>query len=413
MTWTDSISLAGVYRQLYVAILQSYVPHGKRGDFARKVGITREYLSYLCDLRGSLDPSKARKPSPEMAEKIAAALPAPLEVRQTLLEAMLLSRQAVDHGSRAVRQYLAERESAVLLSDLTKSHQLASFGRDYDKVHQAYRLVRDLAATLVNGISITGEPWAYARACLCLCDTQCVLDRADDALRWAKLARLAMEYADTSGDSDTRKKFHEVDIEFPLELDLLRAEGIAYHNLGLERDAYALYQQAMSSNTYRQMSLAWRMALERDILNALANIPRFSIRQATQIYHDICRNSERSGFKASGGSSLTILMGKESYIRCLIKYEKWKTAQHLERELLDQLDSDPAAGALHRALILKTCAQLSWQRDDQAGWREKITRAAQLMLQAGLNHQLRLVQQDYQEHLKPILEAITPDPEGF
>jgi len=50
MRWLAPLWFAEIHREVYVALLKSWIPHGPRGDFARRVGIPREYLSYLCAL---------------------------------------------------------------------------------------------------------------------------------------------------------------------------------------------------------------------------------------------------------------------------------------------------------------------------------------------------------------------------
>jgi hypothetical protein len=43
MTWFDIIGLAEIHRTTYIAILKSWIPHGKKGDYARRVGIEFDY----------------------------------------------------------------------------------------------------------------------------------------------------------------------------------------------------------------------------------------------------------------------------------------------------------------------------------------------------------------------------------
>ena len=91
MRWIDKYRLAELHRETYVAILQRWIPHGKRGKFAKQCGITREYLSCLCALDDKFDQrvvTHKRHPSPQLARKIADNLPAPAEIKQGVLENM-------------------------------------------------------------------------------------------------------------------------------------------------------------------------------------------------------------------------------------------------------------------------------------------------------------------------------------
>ena len=88
MPLLDPFSLAELHREVYAAILSGWVPYGQRGAYARRAGITREYLSLL----GQLDhPARVgayplRLPSPAVAQRLADALPAPQAIRTSLLE---------------------------------------------------------------------------------------------------------------------------------------------------------------------------------------------------------------------------------------------------------------------------------------------------------------------------------------
>ena len=198
MTWMNPFLLAEMHRETYVAILKSWIPHGERGNFADRVGITREYLSYLCALdRAAEDkfPTK-RLPSAQMAKKIAQALPAPLEIRRSLEENMELAHVNAARAHYKTREFISHRQVSELLYDLERLHGKATFGTNLPEVQRNYRALREAAASMVNKLSPEIYPASLARVCLYLHDSQCVLDRADDAFRYAKLARLVLENAD-------------------------------------------------------------------------------------------------------------------------------------------------------------------------------------------------------------------------
>ncbi|MDQ2809615.1 MAG: hypothetical protein M3Z04_22300, partial [Chloroflexota bacterium] len=93
--WLDAIEQAHLHRELAIAILDSALAApGHKRRFAAQVGITPQYLSYLCD---PLDP---RQPSPALVERLAAALPGDTAVRGRLRDHW----QAARAGRQAVRQ---------------------------------------------------------------------------------------------------------------------------------------------------------------------------------------------------------------------------------------------------------------------------------------------------------------------
>jgi len=396
MSWLDAISLALIHRETYVAILESWVPHGEKGEFARRVGITQEYLSYLCALdhpvRGKY-PTK-RLPSPELARKIAEVIPAPKEVKQSLLENMELAHVNAARAHYATQQFLEDRRGAELLSDLERFHRSATFGTDRAQVRRAYRAVRDGAAALIPCLPPESYPASFAQACLYLHDAQCVLDRADDALRYAKLARLVLEAPGRFEPGFNREQFEH------LEINAVRGEGVALHNLGLDHKAQDYYTLARASPAYHNAWNFWGPIVGRDMLNALVQIPRFGYREAQRLAHDSFDLCERNN------DEFTLFLVRESWLRCLIQRGKWRRAQQVYFEELERIPKLPYVGSLHLALFHKTGADLAWRLKDVKTRTERAGEAIALMHQAGLRHQFRLLEQQYGLALRPVLEAL-------
>lgn len=396
MAWLDHFLLAETHRETYAAILKSYVPHGKRGEFARRAGLTPEYLSYLCALdRPAIDryPIK-RSPSPQMIEKIAAALPAPLEIRRSLIENMQLSHVNAARSYYATRRYTSERRITELLSEIGQAHWRATFGTALPEVKRDYRIVRDSAASLQLQLNPAIYPASFAQACLYLHDAQCILDRADDALRYAKLARMTLENRDSDEPGYDKEQVDR------FEINAIRGEAVAYHNLGLDREASGLLQQCRETAAYRNAGDFWRPLVGRDLLNAMALIPRASIREANRIAGEIEAICERKG------DEFTLFLGRESWLRSLIWSTRWKQAGRVYQEETERLSRLPYAGALHRALFYKSGALLAWELGDRETWLYRVKGALRLMQDAGLDHQARLVEQQYGPTLAPVFEEL-------
>lgn len=394
MSWLEAVSLVEVHRETYIAILKSWIPHGKKGDFAHKVGISREYLSYLCALDHPAEGnySTRRLPSPQMAKKIAAALPAPTEIKRSLIENMELAHINAARAYYDTRGSIAPRRVSEQLSELEGTHRQATFGTDLPEVQRAYRVVRDAAASLLPRLSPNIYPASFAQTCLYLHDAQCVLDRADDALRYAKLARLVFENLDVFENGFRREQVDD------LEINAIRGEAVAYHNLGLDREVPRIHARARSTSAYQNAGEFWKPLVGRDLLNAMARTPRFSIRKANKLAHEIETICERKG------DEITLLMVRESWLRCLIQREKWKLARRVFREEVERLPRLPYVGSLHRAILLKSGAQLAWKLGDMSTWQHRLKEALQLMHQAGLKHQMRQMQQLYGSVLKSTLD---------
>jgi len=220
------------------------------------------------------------------------------------------------------------------------------------------------------------------------------LDRADDALRYAKLARLVLENLDVfePGYSNEQTDF--------LEINALRGEAVAYHNLGLDREVPRLYERSRATPAYRNAREFWAPLAGRDLLNATVDIPRYSIRKAKALAQEIEGICERKG------DEFTLLLVRESWLRWLIQRRKWKQAERIFRAELDRLPYLPHVGHLHRALLLKSGSLLAWKRGDTSGWQGLIRETLGLMQQAGLRHQIRRARQVYGSSLDPIFEEL-------
>ena len=400
MAWLAPFWLAEMHREVYVAILKSWIPHGEKGDFARRIGITREYFSYLCALDHPVDdryPTK-RLPSPEIVEKIAAALPAPPEIRRSLIENMTLAHANAAKAHYVTRDFVGQRRAGELLTEIEIAHQQATFGTSPPKVRRSYRVVRDAAANLLPHLSPQIYPASFAQTCLYIHDAQCVLDRADDALRYAKLARLVLENLDMFEPG-----FNKEQTDF-LEINAIRGEAVAYHNLGLDHQVPRLFEAARATSAYRNVPEFWAPLAGRDMLNATVEIPRYSIRKAKTLAQEI------EGFCEKTGDEFTLMLVRESWLRWLIQRRKWDQAEQIFRSELERLPRLSHVGYLHRALLLKSGSLLAWKQGDTSGWQQLIRQTLATMQQAGLKHQIRKARQAYGSALDPIFEELSLHP---
>ncbi|MFC1878686.1 hypothetical protein ACFLZW_02120 [Chloroflexota bacterium] len=399
MSLLDATWLSEIHREVYVAILRAWIPHGRRGEFANRVGISREYLSYLCALDHPAEGKypTLRLPSPQMAQKIATALPAPTEIRFSLMENMTLAHVNAAKAYYVSKEWIHQQRVGNLLTELEQAHRQATFGGKPGQVKRAYRTVRNAAASLLPSLSPTIYPASFAQTCLYLHDAQCVLNRADDALRYAKLARLVLESQDVHESGFNRKQVAD------LEINAIRGEAVAYHNLGLDREVPRLNAHACTTTAYRESGEFWRPLVGRDMLNAMVQIPRFRIREAKKLAGEIRNICERKG------DEFTLLLVNESWLRCLIRREKWKQAQRVYEDELERFERLAQVGYLHQALLLKSGAWLAWQLKDITTWERRIGDTLTLMHRAGLEHQLDQVRMFY----GPALESVWSNFESY
>ncbi len=392
MRWLVPLWFAEIHREVYVALLKSWIPHGQRGDFARRVGITREYLSYLCALDENVE---RRLPSALIAKRLAAALPAPPEIKRSLIENIDLARAKAAQVRYDVRSVINQRRVSELIAELDASHQQATFGVEAVEVARKYRFTRDAALLLLSQISPESYPAAYAQTCMYLHDAQCVLDRADDALRWSKIAALVLENVDPLEDGIEREYADN------LYINTVRGQAVAYNNLGLYQRVPEIVERAQHTNAYRNANDFWMPLVGRDMLTNLSRTPRFSIRQARRIAREIENQCERRG------DAFTLFLVRETWARCLIEHEEWKRAQHTLQAEESLLPHVPYIGPLHRVLMLKTQAYFAWRQGDHQSWKLYVSEALRLAQHAGLIHQTHEISRFYGVKILGVLEEMS------
>jgi len=394
MYWIDTFKLAEIHREAYAAILKSWVPHGKRDEFANKCGITREYLSCLCVLDSQFDtkvPIHKRYPSSQVARRIAGALPAPDEIKRSLLENMELAHVNSVKAYYSTVEPVEPRLIIDRLSSLEQCHQQATFGIEISAVQLAYRTVRNASASLLRQIDPEERPDSFVQACLYYHDSQCILNRADEALRYAKIAQLVFESIEEIEPGYTREQ------RYNLEMNAIRGEAVAYHNLNLDRKVpNILEERARFTRAYRNAPAFWEPIINRDLINSLVQIPRFSIRDVNKTAHQgelICEHN---------GDKLTLLLIHEAWLRSLIVHKKWKQAKQILEAEIQSLPHLTQIGSLHKVLLFKVGAQLAWKLHDLETWKEYVTQAVSLAHQAGLSHQMENIYRNYGTALNPI-----------
>ncbi len=395
MRWIDKYKLSELHREVYVAILQSWIPHGKRGDFAKRCGITREYLSCLCALDNDVNERVAthkRNPSPRLAIKMAENLPAPTEIKRGLLENMELAHVYEGGNVFVGRRYNDHQLLRSRVSDIGEIHQQATFGKALGEVQRNYRILRDVSYGLLRQIDPEEFPDSFAQICLYYHDAQCVLNRPDEALVSAKIAQLVLESIEELEEGYTRVQRRQ------FEINAIRGEAVAYHNLKLDRLVPdILLNRACYTSSYAKERELWEPIVMRDLINSVVEIPRFSIREINKIAYRIQSICEYNN------DPFTLLLVREAWLRALIKFGKTKLAKSVLEEEVEKLSHLSSVGALHKALLFKSGAQLAWQTHDRDAWRVYMKQALELMTKAGLKHQLEQTRETYGSAIESLL----------
>ncbi len=231
-------------------------------------------------------------------------------------------------------------------------------------------------------------------------DIQCVLNRADDALWHAKVAHMLLQTLDPSSYRQAREQIDN------LLVNAIRSEAVAYHNLKLIRKANDCCDEAERTLAFKRNSSFWTPHLYRDKISALADKPRFSITDAVVLADQVQDVCEGDTFSSEENELLTIL-AKHHLARAYLQHGNLRKAEVILQSELERAMKLTYIGPLHRTLLLRTYARLSWRKGDLSGWKHFISNALELALSAGLSHQLIEMQKEYQDALAPIVQGLS------
>lgn len=230
MNFINLIEEAQLHREVYAAIMRSALPHGEVIKLAKKVGKSREYIE--CILNTS------REPSGLIAEKIASVLPLEQEQRKSLIEHMMLSKESNLRSFQVMRKEFSPEWLDEQLEVVKNRFIDAAHAGKVDLVEGKYTFVRDTIHTLLTGMTLKNTPvLTFVDTCMLLHNVQCVLDRPDEALFYAKLASSILDSQDIPSNSRDKEGYHFYRVE------AARAEALAYHNLELDDYAYRINQE--------------------------------------------------------------------------------------------------------------------------------------------------------------------------
>ncbi len=397
MSILDSIHQAQLHREVYIAILNSTLqePGSKRG-LAQHIGISQQYLSYLLNPETD-DLYNSRIPSSKVAGKIANALPLEHEQREHLLEHMYLARDCTSHITQTLRSELLARPIEHFLKELRDADQEANFATDPRISRTKYLMIRDTCKVLLQHPILYTSPLNTVEVCLLLHDVQCILNRTEDALYHAKLARAIMDSLSRNDYSRERERFDSYHIEG------FRAEARAYSDLRLYQEAYDTCLEAEASDAMRYQSETCIPQLYRDKLQALCRKPRFALSEAEGLVAKVRAICD------SANNDLAprwLFMTNQYLARAYLNHHNIKKAKKLLTHLFQQINTIPHLGPLHQTMFLKTYAQFRWEEGDSTEWEYFLKLALTSAMDAGLAHQISDIRRTYGQAPVPLLKEL-------
>ncbi len=370
-----------IEQETALGILESAVQmRGAARALAQRAGITPVHLSYIRRRR--------RMPRFKTAQRIAAALPLPKEQQQSWL-CRVERYWKLKYALRRDLQRGGELATHAAVMGIQQAHHAATFAAGTSSASFRYAAVHDAAREVLAVTSPNRAPIHYLELGFVIHDVLCALDRSDEALWYAKRIRRLSENLEPRDYPGLQER-----LDF-FQVNALRAEAIAYHNLGIERKAYAIYRAINPLPAFQANAAFWLPHLNRDKLNALAGLTRFSIAEAEYLEQQARQVCDK---RADVYDSLLALLLTQSLCRAYIRHGNLKDAEKRLLPYVEQLDAMPNVGPLHRVLFWRALARLYWKMGGAcAEWSFFIARAQELAQESGLEHQWRGIQREFPE----------------
>jgi hypothetical protein len=378
---------ARLHRGVYIATLRAALAEWEQhAHLAASIGRSRVFLSYLLREDGT------QTPSPETAERIVKALPLPDEQRNDLFEHMYLAAERRLRAWRAARQWVSEASLEDTVDRMRAAHWAALYAVEASVALPQYQLLLDLAKTFLRFTGLRHHPLVFIETCLLLHDTESVLDRPGDALFHARLASAIMRTLDPADYRRGRERFEH------LRVNVSYAEAVTLATLGLAGqaetallDALAASQRSPTARTF------WLPHLYRHQLVTVSRKPRFSQYQVK----DLARLAKTACLQRGDPLDPQVdLLIDESLASAYLRYgsdRSIRAAARLLKPAAESIDRVSYLGPLHRTIILKSYARACWamQRPDE--WRHYVHQALTTAIDAGLQHQVRVIRRQYGE----------------
>ena len=381
---------AQLHREAYIALLDGLLQTtAAKRHFAQTVGITPQYLSYL------LNPFD-RTPGPEVARKMADALPLDPMARDNLLEHLLLASERRLQAHLAAQQEFPKVDVTTDIARLHQAHAAVNFAPNPAQARAQQQLLQETGVLLLRQMHPLHHPLEYAQLCLWLHSVESTRNLHANALYHAKKARAVLgHFTRTEFNAAERKQFDE------LTFNALRLEAVSYYNLKVARPAYDLCCLGETLPEVQQQPQSWLPHLYRDKINAYSQLPRFSIREAEQWAHHGKQLCEQV---AHDQAPLWAFMLDRSLAQAYLRYGSVKKATALLQPLVEQVDRLPLVGVLHRVSFLRVYAEALWLTGDRQAWEDVMRVTCQLADDAGLTHQMAEIRRRYGDSLEAVLK---------
>jgi hypothetical protein len=352
---------------------------GGRAALAAELGVGRSDLSRLLRLYGTSELREAKdyggwRLAHGRTRQLAEGLGLPPEQRERLLYHAAMSKHRALAARTAVREVAASGQPDGLVATV---HGL--YGGAEHTPRGGYQRTAEAVMTVLHACHPARHPAVFVELLLVLHQCLCVEDRADEAYY---VARLAAAIADRGVGDRAGEVYRRYAVQSRC------AQGVALHNLKLDRQALAAYQLAATL-------AGWRHGLPPGEWTPMVVRGRLLSAAARSSRHDAARlRGWRSGLVLDATTperDRAEALADEAYARALVGTGTRRGAREAQAVMADHVDSLPP-GALHAVHVLKTAGVVEAAGGDREAAAHHLARARSLAEVAGLTRELRTLE---------------------
>ena len=198
-------------------------------------------------------------------------------------------------------------------------------------------------------------------------------------------ARLGQSLLWSTDPADFR---HDAERIETLEVNLLRAGGVALNNLNRPHEALLEFEAALAAQGARRQPHEWMTHFGRDRMSALVRTTRFRLADIDGLYQSAVEQG------AGGRPELFDFLLRLKRAECFLAFGSTSSiarAGTMLDELRDEAGRSTVLESLHRVTFARIYAQLSAARGDSLQYDQFRRQALDLARSAGLRHQLRTI----------------------
>lgn len=385
MSLVEHYELADLHRQVCVSILDSFLPHGSKGDYAVSVGISSQWYSYI------RQPGSFAMPDSATAKVMSEALPAPEYYKRAFYYHLVEARRCYEDACAEIRDHVMNQlptgQYLDCISDVFSKSWLSD--NPYT-VRYSLRASLELSQTLIAFLHPERYISEYLALCSVISHTCMVLDRLADGLFVAKLGVKVAENLDRSYFK-TPQEYTQFEI---YKFMLSQSEGLGYYYLNNVKQAKKAFE--LAEGRLPSHYLSGRANLLTSKLRLLAKVPRFVLGDAEAL-------ADRAiEIHTSNNEPLYIMLVEEALAQAYISYgtsNSLKRAKNLVDNALKYVEEPSTLGNLHKVMILRSAARLAFIRKELDGWKHYARGAIEIAENSGLHYEQRAIALEYSEFL--------------